>query len=63
MEELEYLREKVRLLERIAELERQLANPPPVYIPYIVPSPTVPSWPPYTPSVTWGSSGSTISIT
>ena len=65
MTELEFLKEKVKLLERIAELEMEVgqlrANPPsyPVYIPY-VPTTTYPTYPlwPTQPVVTWCTSSS-----
>lgn len=55
MTELEFLKEKVKLLERIAELEREVANlkanPPIQYVPYYPTYPPYPTWP--GPYVTW----------
>jgi hypothetical protein len=69
-DDLDYLREKVRLLERIAELERQTAKPPTyVPVPYYPTSPyigdpipvypTYPTWPQvwYTTTISTGGQG------
>lgn len=58
-QEIEWLNEKVQLLERIIELEKQLRmlQPQPIYIPYQPYNPTYnpnPWWGPYQPATpTW----------
>lgn len=54
-QEIEWLKEKIQLLERITELEKQLRmlNTQPIYIPY---TPTPQPWNPYNPTIIYGDS-------
>jgi hypothetical protein len=56
-QEIDWLNEKVQLLERIIELEKQLRvlQPQPIYIPYQPYVPTEPKpWNPYNPTIIYG---------
>lgn len=62
-QEIDWLNEKVQLLERIVELEKQLRmlNTQPIYIPYSPPQPWRP-WDPYQPTITYRDTTQVITV-